>query len=184
MFIRADQANTCQVLLWNCSSLILLRRTPSFACCRVLIALFQPGVVLCLNMLPFTQYTFPKDVGAAARENTCRAPGPGQYNLPTGVGKQVPSIQQRSMICFLSPSTIPAKEQRKKHATRPLSELVSLHASYRLDGSMLSLQLYYCMRFERVSLLRAKTPTGVYGQTKKRGKPNCRPAVNIERCGR
>lgn len=38
---------------------------------------------------PVTQYTFPKDAGAAARENICRAPGPGQYNLPTGVGKQV-----------------------------------------------------------------------------------------------
>ncbi|CAN0180082.1 unnamed protein product, partial [Laminaria digitata] len=35
------------------------------------------------------KYTFPKDAGAAARENTCRAPGPGQYNLPAGVGKQV-----------------------------------------------------------------------------------------------
>lgn len=35
------------------------------------------------------QYTFPKDVGAAAREKRHLAPGPGHYNIPPGVGKQV-----------------------------------------------------------------------------------------------
>lgn len=35
------------------------------------------------------QYTFPKDTGAAVRENVVRAPGPGRYNIHPGVGKQV-----------------------------------------------------------------------------------------------
>lgn len=51
--------------------------------------LFQHDAVFRCSNPAVTQYTFPKDAGAAARENICRAPGPGQYNLPTGVGKQV-----------------------------------------------------------------------------------------------
>ncbi|CAM9167508.1 unnamed protein product, partial [Sphacelaria rigidula] len=40
------------------------------------------------------KYTFPKDVGPTAREKGHRAPGPGHYNIPTGVGKQVLSTKR------------------------------------------------------------------------------------------
>lgn len=43
----------------------------------------------CFLPFPATQYTFPKDIGAAVRENVVRAPGPGHYNMHPGVGKQV-----------------------------------------------------------------------------------------------
>eukprot|EP00752_Nemacystus_decipiens_P001845 g1779.t1 len=40
------------------------------------------------------KYTFPKDTGAAVRENVVRAPGPGHYNIHPGVGKQVLSTKR------------------------------------------------------------------------------------------
>ncbi|CAM9878470.1 unnamed protein product [Ascophyllum nodosum] len=46
-----------------------------------------------------TQYTFPKDSDADRRNSRHQTPGPGQYNLPTGVGKQVLSTK-KSYIGF------------------------------------------------------------------------------------
>lgn len=80
------------VLLRVCGNIIslalILGESSVFVCYSARFVLFQHDAVLRSNP-GVTQYTFPKDAGAAARENVCRAPGPGQYNLPTGVGKQV-----------------------------------------------------------------------------------------------
>jgi len=56
----------------------------------------------CRFALPATQYTFPKDVGAAVRENVVRAPGPGHYNIHPGVGKQVCACMHRLAVNFSS----------------------------------------------------------------------------------
>lgn len=54
-------------------------------------------------LLP-SQYSFPKDLGPSTRDKGHRAPGPGHYNIPCGVGKQVCGCAM-SALCILTTGT-------------------------------------------------------------------------------
>lgn len=109
------------VLLRLCGNIIslalILGESSVFVCYSARFVLFQHDAVLRSNP-GVTQYTFPKDAGAAARENVCRAPGPGQYNLPTGVGKQV--CCRCRFNCVLSFPKALTKKHSRTHAIRAL----------------------------------------------------------------